>query len=245
MKLRDPYRLPEGYILNPFYFLNQNSDTPLTDNSAIKETIQGILDIEEDKLEFDLSYLEHLIQLDSLAYVRIGCVYATIKFKKLYKHGFSNFETYAQIAFGKSVDAVNNAIEASRVCIQLIKAGFNYLDLPHNMSQAVQLKKYSGDELIKKWKTVLAELKPHQRTAKSIDNLLHPPVVKEDDLYTTVKLPLGTYNKLLKVAYQAKISIPEAFEAVLFVMTQAIKKDDILRLLRWILDLVDLAENGT
>ena len=82
MKLRDPYKLPKGYILNPFDFLDENSDTPLSDNPAIKETIQSILDIEHDRLDLDLSYLEHLIQLDTLAYVRQGCVYATIKFNK-------------------------------------------------------------------------------------------------------------------------------------------------------------------
>ena len=242
--MKDYYRLPEGYLLNPFDFLDENSDIPLSDNKAIRETIQGILDIEHDRLDLDLSYLEHLIQLDSLAYVRKGCVYATIKFKKLYKEGFSSFEKYSQMVLSKSVDAVNNAIEASRVCIELISAGFSYIDLPHNMSQAVQLKKYTGNKLIEKWHSVLEEIKPHKRTSESIKNLLHPPVVSEDMLYTTVKLPSEIYNKLLKVAYHAKLSIPEALDAVLFVLTNAIKKADILRLMRWILDMVDLAESG-
>ena len=244
MSAQEYYKLPKGYILNPFKFIDENSDTPLSDNAAIKETIQSILDIDNDRLDLDLSYLEHLIQLDTLAYVRQGCVYATIKFKKLYKDKFSNFETYSQIVLSKSVDAINNAIEASRVCLDLIKAGFGYLDLPHNMSQAVQLKRYTGDELVKQWHYVLGEIKPHKRTAKSIDNLLHPPVVSEDDLYTTIKIPLDIYNKLIHVAYNAKISIPEALESVVFVLTNAMEKADILRLMRWILDMVDLAESN-
>ncbi|MGK7894679.1 MAG: hypothetical protein AB4372_13895, partial [Xenococcus sp. (in: cyanobacteria)] len=115
---------------------------------------------------------------------------------------------------------------------------------PHNMSQAYQLRKYTGEELIEKWRYVLANIERHKITATSISNLLYPPVVSEETINTKIKLPLPTFNRLIEVAYHAKLSIAETLDAVLFVLTQAIKKDDILRLLRWILDMVDLAENG-
>ena len=243
--MKDYYSAPQGYLLNPFDFLYQNSDLPISENSAIQETIQSVIDLDEERLDLDLSYLEHLIQLDSLAYVRKGCVYATIKFKRLYKHTYSNFEEYCKDILGKSVDAVNNFIDAARVTLELIMNELEYEELPSNMSQAVQLKEFSGADLIEKWELVLANLARHQRTAKSIKALLYPPVPSKDTLNTAIKLPLATYTKLIEVAYHAKLSIPQALDAVLHILTHAIKKADILRLLRWQLDMLNLLGNNT
>ncbi len=128
MKLKDPYRLPEGYLFNPFNYLYQDDDLPISSNPAIKETIQSILDIDEDRLDLDLSYIEHLIQLDSLAYVRKGCLFATILFKKLYKNTHSNFKLYSEQILGRSESSVRIEIEASRVTLELIRAGLEYSD---------------------------------------------------------------------------------------------------------------------
>ena len=243
--MQNLYQLPKGYLLNPFNFLYQNNDVPISDNPAIRETIQNIIDIDEARLDKDLPYLEHLIQLDSLAYVRIGSIYAFILFKKLYKKVYSNFKPYCDHVLGKSVSSVRDYIDASRVALELIVAGFEYEELPNNMSQAVQLKEFTGCELIEKWKYILANIERHKRTAKSIHNLLHPPVVTEETVNTKIELPLPTFNRLIKVAYHAQLSIPETLDAVLHILTHAIKKDDILRLLRWQLDMMDLTESSS
>jgi hypothetical protein len=140
--VKDLYQLPKGYILNPFDFLYQDNDVPISDNEAIQYTLQNIIAIDKERLDRDLAYLEHLLQLDNLSYIRKGCIYAIIKFKKLYKHLYASFEEYCIKVLGRSVDTINNAIEAARVMLELITMGLAYEDLPPNMSCAVQLKQF-------------------------------------------------------------------------------------------------------
>ena len=238
--MKNYYTAPREYILNPFQFIYQDNDVHLSENPAITDTLQNIIDIDKERLDLDLPFLESQIRLNSLSYVHQGCIFATIKFKKLYKHQYSKFEEFCKYVLGKSQDSVDNAIKAARVCLELIMNGFEYEDLPNNMSQAVQLKEFSGNELIEKWNEVLANLERHQRTAKNIKQLLYPPVVNEESVNTTVKLPLLTYNKLIEVAYHAKLSISQAIEAVVQILTNEFQKSDISRFLRWQLDLMDL-----
>ncbi len=242
--MKDYYSAPKGYLINPFDFLFQNNDVPRSKNPAIQETIQSVIDLDEERLDLDLPYLEHLIQLDSLAYVRKGCVNATIKFKRLYKHTYSNFEQYCKHELGKCVDAVDNSIDAARVCLELIMAGYEYEELPTNMSQACALKKFTGQELIDQWEYVLANLERHQRTANSIKQLLFPPPVSEKTINTTIKLPVHTYSKLLEVAYHANLSISRTLDSVLFLLTEKLKKSDIFKVCNWILDMVDLTNKS-
>lgn len=243
--MKDYYSTPKGYLLDPFKFLYQDNDVPISNDPAVQDIIQSIIDIKEERLDLDLPYLEFQVRLNSLSYVHTGCIYATIKFKKLYKHSYSNFEQYCVDVLGKCVDTVDNSIEAARVTIELIKAGFDYGDLPNNMSQAIKLKKYTGEELIEKWKEVLGELPRHKRTADRIAAVVKPPVVTEQTINTTITLPLPTYNRLIEAAYHAKLSIPQALNAVLFILTEKFKKSDIYRLLRWQLDMMDLISSNT
>jgi hypothetical protein len=243
--VKDLYQLPKGYILNPFDFLYQDNDVPISDNEAIQYTLQNIIAIDKERLDRDLAYLEHLIQLDSLSYIRKGCIYATIKFKKLYKHLYASFEEYCIKVLGRSVDTVNNAIEAARVMIELITMGLAYEDLPPNMSCAVQLKQFTGIELLEKWEYVLDNIPRHKRTVNSIRALLFPPVVSEDMTYKSIELPLDVYSRLVKIAHDAKLSVPKAIDSVVQILRTTFKKSEIVRLLKWQLDLIDLlAENS-
>ncbi len=237
--MKDYYSTPEGYILNPFNFVYQEPDLPITDVS-IQEVIQGVLDINDSRLDLDLNYLEHLLKLDTLAYVRKGCIYADIKFKKLYKRVYSNFDQYAKDVLKSSTRSVVAHIEASRVAIELIMAGFSYEELPHNMSQAYVLAKYTGEELIEKWKYIIAELPPYKRTATSIKELINPAPVSKEELYTKIELPLAVYSKLLKVAYDAKMSVSKLIDNVFSVLTSEFKKQEIIAFIKWVLDMNNL-----
>ncbi len=231
--------LPKGYLLNPFDFI-YDDDSLVSKNKAIQETLQAARDVTEDRLDLDVPYLKHLHQLHSLSYVVLGCINSTFKFNKTYKKQYSSFEQYCICELGKSVDAVDNSIDASRVAIELIMAGYEYLDLPNNMSQAVALKKFTGEELIEKWEYVLANLERHQRTATRIKELLFPPKVSEDTINTNIKLPVDVYSKLVEVAYKAEVSICETVKTVVFMYDEVKKKSDLKRILRWILDMVEL-----
>ena len=247
--MKDYYSAPEGYIISPFSFIHNEPDVPITDE-AIIDTLQSVIDIDDLRLDNDLPYLEQLIKLDSLSYIRKGAGYATIKFKQLYKHsdpygdkrGYSNFDLYAKEVLNTSTRSVMVHINASRVALELIMAGFSYEDLPHNMSQAYVMSEYTGEELIEKWKYVCSELSPEKRTATSIRNLLNPPKVTKEDLYTKIELPLAIYEKVLSVAYHAKLSVSKLLDNVFSVLTGGFKKQEISAFIRWVLDMNNLLE---
>ncbi len=245
--MKDYYSAPKEYIISPFSFIHNNPDVPITDE-AIIDTLQSVIDIDDLRLDKDLPYLEHLIKLDSLSYIRKGAEYATIKFKQLYKHGdpygdrrgYSNFDLYAKEVLKTSTRSVVAHINASRVALELIMAGFEYEELPHNVSQACCLAQYSGEELIEVWKYVISELAPHERTATSIRNLLNPPKVTKEDLYTKIELPLAIYEKVLNVAYHAKLSVSKLLDNVFSVLTGGFKKQEIIAFIKWVLDMNNL-----
>lgn len=250
--MKDYYSAPKEYIQSPFQFIHNDPDVPITDQAVI-DLLQSVIDIDHLRLDNDLPYLELLVKLDSLAYIRKGAIYAEIKFNQLYKHtdprtdrkGYSNFDLYAKEVLKSSTRSVVAHINASRVALELIMAGFSYEELPHNMSQAYVMAEYTGEELVHKWKYVCSEIPPEKRTATSIRNLLNPPKVTKEDIYTKIELPLALYSQLLDVCYRAKISVAKGIEAVVHTLTQGLKKKEIYTYINWVLDLHNLVSNHT
>ena len=240
--MKNYYSVPEGYIKSPFIKeLYHKPEFPIQDE-ALKETLQNVIDIDEERLDTRLDYIEHLIKVDSQAYIRKGCLYATIKFNRLYKETYSNFDLYAKDRLGSSIRSVVNHIEASRVGLELIMAGFEYIDLPANMSAAVVMKEWTGPELIEKWQYVLSELEPHKRTAIKIRNLLYPEPVSKEEIYTKIELPLSVYSKLMSVCYKASIPMVKGIEAVVNVLSRIKKKTEIAPFMKWLIDFQKLVD---
>lgn len=240
--MKDLYQLPEGYTLNPFTALYQNPDIEISDPCLI-DILKSITDIDDKRLDLNLPEVERLIKLDTLAYIRQGYLYATIKFNRLYKKTHSSFEQYCREVLGKSVYSVNNYIEAARIMIELITAGFEYSELPNNMSSALELKEFSGSDLVHVWREILAELEPHKRTAARIKNYLYPEPVKKEEMYTKIELSLAIYSKLLKVAYNAKMSVEQVIENVVLTITGGFKKSEISKYIAWVLDMKKLVDD--
>jgi hypothetical protein len=240
--MKDLYQLPEGYILNPFTTLYQNPDIEISD-PCLAEIIKNVLQIDDDRLDLDLPEIERLLKLDTLAYIRQGFLYATIKFNRLYKKYYSDFDQYCREVHGKSVYSVNNYIEASRVASELITAGFEYSELPNNMSSALMLKEFSGSDLVHVWRDILAELEPHKRTATRIKNYLYPEPVKKEEMYTKIELSLSIYTKLLEVAYNVKMSVEQVIENVVLTITGGFKKSEISKYISWVLDMKKLVDD--
>jgi hypothetical protein len=240
--MKDLYQLPEGYILNPFTALYQNPDIEISDPCLI-DIIKSILEIDDERLDLDLPRVEHLLKLDTLAYIRQGYLYATIKFNRLYKKTHSSYGQYCREVLGKSVYSVNNYIEASRVAGELMSSGFESSELPNNMSSALMLKEFSGSDLVHVWRDILAELEPHKRTAARIKNYLYPEPVKKEEMYTKIELSLAIYSKLLKVAYNAKMSVEQVIENVVLTITGGFKKSEISKYISWVLDMKKLIDD--
>jgi hypothetical protein len=237
--MKDLYDLPEGYNLDPLTALYQNPDISISD-PVLVDIVKSITDIDDKRLDLDLPRLERLLKLDTLSFIRQGCIYATIKFKKLYKKRYSSFKQYCREVLGKSEYSVNNYIEAARILLELITAGFEYSELPNNMSSALMLKEFSGADLVHAWRDVLAELEPHKRTAARIENFLYPEPVRKEDIYTKIELPLAIYSKLLEVAYNAKMSVEQVIENVVLTITGGFKKCEISKYISWVLDMKKL-----
>jgi hypothetical protein len=240
--MKDLYQLPEGYTLDPFTALYQNPDIEISD-PVLVDILKSITDIDDKRLDLDLSEIERLLKLDTLAYIRQGYLYATIKFKKLYKKTHSSFEQYCREVLSKSVYSVNNYIEASRIAGELMSAGFVSSELPNNMSSALMLKEFSGSDLVHTWRDVLAELEPHKRTAARIKNFLYPEPVKKEEMYTKIELSLAIYSKLLKVAYNAQMSVEQVIENVVLTITGGFKKCEISKYISWVLDMKKLIDD--
>ncbi len=244
MKTKSYYSAPSGYIKSPFIKeLYHEPDEPITDE-CLQEVIQGVIDVEDE----DLDRLTELIKLDTLAYIRKGCIYAEIKFKCKYKHTHSNFDVYSKEVLGVTTKTVMVHIIASRVALILLFAGFSYEELPTNMSQAYSLHcalsklhggEYSEKQLIDAWNYVLAEIPRHKRTGERIKELVNPTPVKKEDLYTKIELPLAVYTKVLQVAYNAKLSVSKLIDNVVSVLT-GFKKQEISAFIKWVLDLNNL-----
>ncbi len=78
------YRVPEGFILNPFNFVHQEPEHEVFDDS-IKETLQMVVDLDGEK---DLNWFTHMLKMASLSYIIKGCILAEIKFKMISSNAY-------------------------------------------------------------------------------------------------------------------------------------------------------------
>ena len=246
MKTEEYYSAPEGYIKSPFIEeLYHDPEVPLTD-ICLQEIVQGVIDVQGE----DLDRLIDLIKLDTLAYIRKGCSYAEVKFTRKYKETYSNFDLYAKEQLGTSTRSVMAHIHASRVALKLLFNGFSYEELPANMSQAYALHcalsslhgDYSDAELIEAWRTVLGEIPRHKRSGDRIKELINPTPVSKEELNTKIELPLAVYERIVSIAYHAKLSVSKLLDNVFSVLTGEFKKQEIIAFIKWVLDMNKLVD---
>ncbi|MGF1487532.1 MAG: hypothetical protein ACFBSE_10625 [Prochloraceae cyanobacterium] len=204
-KKKNYYRTPEGYLLNPFDSLYiPSDDIEISSEPAIRELWDYAHDLSEKiSGDFDMDYVKFEFRYNSLSFIRNGLLAFKIKSFQLYKKTHSNFKTYCKDVLAQSYSKVRRLINAARIAIELIHAGFDVI--PENPSQCSHLEKFSGNELIQKWEDILNNLKDNI-TAEKIKNFLDPPTAAEE-LNTTVKLPVKLYDVLLRSALDSGTSI--------------------------------------
>lgn len=126
------------------------------------------LDAEGNNISFE--WADNEIKNHLLSYVRVGLVAGRVKLYKLYRHAkkkIQTFRDYCESHLGKSLWYINRHIEAARVVLDLVKAGFKIL--PQCEAQARPLTKFFGDELIEKWQEVITSIPAHRMTAQAVE----------------------------------------------------------------------------
>lgn len=206
------YSAPKGFLIDPFLPLYQTPDAKTSQDNAIQGLIQYGLDLESQiPGDFSLGSIILEFKNNTFSFVRSGLLMYKVKTLKLYKKTYSNFKVFCKEALKVSHWQVNRMVEASRVVLELIQAGFEIL--PRNVSQCEQISSYTGNELIEKWQTIVDNIPEHRITALSINNLLNPPE-REEKVETTIKLPPQLYLCILRQALDKDMSVVELLEEV-------------------------------
>ena len=212
--MKNYYSAPKGFLLDPFSPLYQASDYEVSQDDAIQELIQYGLDLEEQIAgDFNLGSVIFEFRNNTFSFVRNGLLMYKVKALKLYKKTYSNFKVFCKEALKISHWQVNRMVEASRIVMELIQAGFSVL--PRNVAQCNPLSSYTGNELIEKWQEVVDNIPEHLITAKTIDNLLNPPE-REEKVETTIKVPPALYLCILRQAIEKGLSVVELLEQVFY-----------------------------
>ena len=206
--------MTKKYLADPFnaLYLYQD-DFCLSDRPEIQEIDQYAKDL-EDRIEgdFNLDWIESEFAYNRLAYVRNGLLLAKLKFLKLYKNfGDGTFASFCREQLKITRWQVNDNIKAARVTMELIYGGFEIL--PTNISQAIALASFVGDELVTAWRSVTESIEPDKITHKSIKSFLFPPT-QEDLPTTTIEVPPTLHESIHQEAAERGLSIVDLIKAM-------------------------------
>ncbi|MGV2832013.1 hypothetical protein [Myxosarcina sp. GI1(2024)] len=212
--MKNYYSAPKGFNPNPFVkelYHEPDAELANKNDDVIQELIEYALYV-DNKIEgdFDLKYLAFEFRNNMMSFVRNGLLAFKIQSLKLHKRYYTDFKVFCKKVLKLSYWQVKRIIEAARVVMELIHAGFTVL--PHNISQCEPLAEYIGTEaLIENWADIASNIPEHLLTAKSIDKFLHPPEA-EEKVETVIKVPPKLYLKILKVAMKLDLSVVNLLE---------------------------------
>ena len=181
---------------------------------------QALLDFESevsDEAPYnDIAVLTESIKLSFLDYVRQGIMLHTVRRYRLYKQQYKDFAEYCKLAIGRSHYYCKKIIQASQVCLELIKSKF--ATLPTSIAQASQLVKfakidaYGQNQLANKWQTVLDEFPDHQITAVKIAETLDE---NPEDRDKQVRIGGKAYQVLEQKAAAAGMTVSKYLEMLI------------------------------
>jgi hypothetical protein len=215
--VKDYYSAPSGFNPNPFVKeLYHEPDVELAnqDDDVVQELIQYATDLDSNiEGDFNLQYVTFEFKSNMMSFVRNGLLAFKIQSLRLYKKHYANFKVFCTRVLKLSYWQVKRIIEAARVVMELIHAGFTVL--PRNISQCEPLAEYIGtNALVEHWADITNNIPEHLLTAKSIDNFLHPPEA-EEKVETVIEVPPKLYLRLLKVAMKLDLSVVSLLEIML------------------------------
>lgn len=241
------YKLPKGYVVDPFSPFYQNYDVEISDRDDIQQFVEESVKLAEKiEGELDLSELTHQIFLTNLDFVRAGLLAFKIRSLRLYKEEYDNFTDYCHQELGRSRSYIDRLINAARVVVELIQNGFD--TLPRNESQCRLLSGLGTPELAKVWKAIVETIEPHKITAESITRFLSDgeEVIEPED--TFIRLPAYLDNHISRHALAAGMTTSDLVVMVLDAIFKPAKPKtnwrDFEREEEWQLDLEKLIEEG-
>ncbi len=168
---RNPYRVPRGFVPNPFTPLYQEPDVDPSEDLSVQEILDYALTLEDQVPgDFNLSQVVNEIKSNCLSFVRTGLLAYKVKVYKIYLNVHRNFKEFCEKALGVSHWQINRTIEAARVVIELAQNGFDIL--PKCEAQCRPLTKFSGAALCANWQSVLDTTLPHRITGRAINEAL-------------------------------------------------------------------------
>lgn len=184
-----------------------------------EDEFKPLLDFQDEVLSEvphnDVNVLTQRIKRSFLDYVRQGIMLEAVCRYRLYKRQYRDFAEYWKLALGRSPFYCKKIIQASQICLQLIKAKFKIL--PTSVAQALPLLKFAkvdeyGDcQLQDKWQTVLANFPPENITAVKIAETLD----ENPDRAKQVRIAGKAYDLLQKKAAAAGMAVSRYLEMLI------------------------------
>ena len=135
--------------------------------------LEDAIATDKDFTPDNTNYYKFLFNYDNFAYIRQAAIADIFRVKKGYQATHKNFKDFCPDFFRLSYSQIRKIIQAGRVAVDLIKAGFELI--PQNKTQALELAGVPRDELPKVWENILETFDFVQLTANKIKNYLDPP----------------------------------------------------------------------
>jgi hypothetical protein len=164
----------------------------------------------------DTGILTQTIKRSFLDYVRQGIMLDAVRRYRLYKRDYRDFADYCKNALGRDRFYCKRIIQASQICLELIKSKFRIL--PTSVSQTLPLLKFTkvdaggNRELETKWQTVLDGFPSQLITAAKIQELLDE---NPDDRVKQIRITGKAYQLLQKKAAAAGMAVSKYLEMLI------------------------------
>ncbi len=213
-KTRNPYSVSRGFLPNPMNALYEE-DAEISDAKHIQEIFTLARSLEDEIAGgFDLGSLIFQIKDNTLGFLKNGMISFKIKSLKLYEGVSRTFKQFCQEQLGYSVWQVNRLINAAKVCIELIAAGFD--QLPKCELQCRELRSCcdTEQELVWAWRSVIENIEPHKITAKSIRAHLKPDEEKDEPDTEKIEVSQNLFAAMHYYASNAKMTVVQLLEEI-------------------------------
>lgn len=212
-QVQEDWPVKPGHCLNPFEPLF-GSDIP--ENELGRSLYDMAISIEEayglGELTDELPDLVLGIKKNLTSWYEIGLISWKIKLCKAWRKRYTSFKQFCENAIGKTSSAVNNWIRAARVMSHLISARCERL--PMNPSIALELSKFSENDLLDAWRDICQAYADHELTLDKVKSYLENPNESQAQ-FKKINIPIKSWEKLQKKAAESNISPSKLLEELI------------------------------